>query len=197
MKLSKDELIKKAKKAIIEESLSNFTDLIDCGISNYSIYKKHKLHEVRELADLIEENHKKHKGLFKRDNEDKIPGYVERACKLLDQIQEIVTDKGKKDIHYINFHITTNHSLAIALMILPDEWRDLELNKNSDIKIRLLRNKNYVYKTALIKLFNNTDTTAAITQIKLTGTGDDRIKLSTTYQQIESDTENVIKIVFK
>lgn len=190
MKLSEEQIIKKAKKVIINENLCNITDLLNHGFTHYQIYKKSKLTEDEYLLGLIELNNKESKELYKKQIEPNRAVYIQKAIDYLDQIKQtkVETETGiETGIHYVNFSTTTNHSLAIALMILPDEWRALELNKNPEIKLRLLRNKDYIYKTACIKLFNNKDTTAALAQIKMYGTDEDRRKLSTSYQDIESD----------
>jgi hypothetical protein len=190
----KSKVLQKSQKIIKDNLLTNFTDLIKYGISHYQIYKKFKLHKEESLIELIEENDKKSKLQLKKDLTPQLPDIIKKVKKIFTDKSKQINSKGKETEYYTNFTVTEMGDLAVMLELTKKEFYALELNKNLTVILGLERMRNNYVKNAKQKLWNNSDTSAAIIQLKIAGGDETREKLSTNYNKNENENKTDSKI---
>jgi len=175
MKLSKIEIIEKAKNIISENKLINFTDLIDYGISNYSIYQKHKLHKIVELSTLLETNQKNQKINLKEQKQPEIKKLIELSLQIC-----------KKNNLVFRIDFLCNH-----LHISKNKFYDYGLNEVQEIRTALDNNRIALKQKKYSQIIKSDNPTNNAMGIRLLGTTEEIQRISTNYTDITTDGEKI------
>lgn len=173
-------LVEKAIKLITKHKLTSFAALVREGISEGFVYRKYKLHEMKELQDLMQQN---------------AESAETRSKELVDENGKIIVENLKKQALIIlkaNPLVFRQDFLCNHLHISLATFFRYGFNQDIDILTALDYNKIQIKQKKYSDLLKNTDPSSISMSLKLTGTEEERMKISTNYQQVKSENHNTI-----
>ncbi len=186
----KDEVYSEAVSIVEKYILSNMTDIFKHSTFAKNVFYKYKFNKDEKLKKLIKGNRKQGKIDLRKQLAPEIETVKQKA---LDIITETGTD-AKGNTYRKNAIIYRIDFLCVKLHISTATFYDYGLNKDIDIRTELDTNRETLKIGAYSKLFNSKTPVGILTFLKLIGSEEERIRISTTYQEISKKEIETVEI---